>query len=79
MLKEQCVQTNLDICSLNIQGLKRYIDDVNFEKYCHNFDIIGLHETWQENEKEFDDFLQGYINFSCIRRKNVLLVGSPVG
>ena len=58
---------NLNICSLNVQGLKKFEDDDNFLNYCRNFDLIALYETWQRNRNDFTSFLENYINFDCLR------------
>ena len=59
----------IHICSLNIQGLKKYADNTSFQNYCQLFDIIALHETWQANAHDFDTFIEGFSNFDSMRRK----------
>ena len=59
----------MKICSLNIQGLRKYNDDTSFKKYCQSFDLISLYETWQDSEAEFKHFLDGYESFESIRKK----------
>ena len=66
---DQFENKNIHICSLNIQGLKKYADNTSFQNYCQLFDIIALHETWQENAHDFDTFIKGFSNFDSMRRK----------
>lgn len=54
MQNGQCVAKEINICSLNIQGFGKYLDNIDFKNHCKLFDIIGFYETWQENEKGFD-------------------------
>ena len=58
---------NLQICSMNVQGLKKFENDHVFFNYCKTFDFIGMYETWQRHEYDFKNFINGYINFDCIR------------
>ena len=41
-------------------------------KHSYNFakkyDIIGLYETWQGKKLDLDSFLEGYVNFDCMRQ-----------
>ena len=60
--------TEFNICSLNIQGLKKYENDQKFIQFCKQYDIIGLNETWQRNKLDFESFLEGYVNFDCMRQ-----------
>ena len=60
--------TEFNICSLNIQGLKKYENDQTFIQFCKQYDIIGLNETWQRNKLDFESFLEGYVNFDCMRQ-----------
>lgn len=57
--------TNFNICSLNVQGLKKLENDNNFLNYCRKYEIIALYETWQRKENEC--FCEGYIDFDCLR------------
>ena len=59
--------TNLTIYSMNVQGLKKFEDDNNFLNFCRKYEIIGMYETWQRNKNDFNSFLEGYINFDCLR------------
>lgn len=52
---------------MNVQGLKKFEDDQYFLNFCRKYDIIGMCETWQRNEFDFRSFLEGYINFDCMR------------
>lgn len=56
-----------NICTMNVQGLKKFEDDQYFLNFCRKYDIIGMCETWQRNEFDFRSFLEGYINFDCMR------------
>lgn len=58
-----------NICALNIQGLKKFVGNAEFLKFCRLYDIIALTETWQETEREFQKNLQGFSCFECIRKK----------
>ena len=58
---------NLNMCSMNIQGLHKFQNDNIFLNYCTSFDIVGMYETWQRHEDDFRNFLNGYTNFDCIR------------
>lgn len=70
-MSQNCVNIRKDITisSLNIQGLKKYHGENSFLSYCKNFDIIALYETWQENENDFENFLDGYAQFHYLRPK----------
>lgn len=57
----------LSICSMNVQGLKKFEGDQTFLNFCRKYDIIGMYETWQQNKSDFGSFLEGYINFDCMR------------
>ena len=59
----------MNICSLNIQGLKKYRDDSIFKNFCNRFDVVASNETWQEHESDFRNFLPGYEAFSSMRKK----------
>ncbi|MCG8044707.1 MAG: endonuclease/exonuclease/phosphatase family protein [Candidatus Thiodiazotropha taylori] len=61
--------TKLKITSLNVQGLRKYTNDSVFKKYCEQFDIIALYETWQEHNGDFENFIEGYHNFDSMRKK----------
>ena len=50
-----------------MQGLKKFEDDDNFLNYCRKYEIIAMYETWQRNINDFSSFLEGYINFDCLR------------
>lgn len=39
----------LSICSMNVQGLKKFEGDQTFLNFCRKYDIIGMYETWQQN------------------------------
>ncbi|MEW8546815.1 MAG: endonuclease/exonuclease/phosphatase family protein, partial [Candidatus Thiodiazotropha sp.] len=52
-----------------MQGLKKYDNNNSFKNYCKSFDLIALYETWQENENDFQDFMDGYTNFDSMRTK----------
>ena len=58
---------NLQICLMNVQGLKKFENEYVFFNYCRMFDFIGMYETWQRHEYDFKNFINGYINFDCIR------------
>ena len=64
-----CTEKQLNICSLNIQGLMKYSDNTQFQDYCKLVDIIALYETWQRCGNDFKNFLQGYTNFDAIRKR----------
>ena len=56
------------MCSLNIQGLKKYIRNETVLAFCSQYDIVGLSETWQTTKDEFNDFLtDSYIKYDCPR------------
>ena len=61
--------SDMNICALNIQGLKKFMGNSTFLHFCAPYDIIALSETWQENEKEFQTFLQDYTCFDCVWKK----------
>ena len=58
---------NINICSMNVQGLKKFENDPVFKNYCKAFDFIGMYETWQRDQDEFNNLLNGYTNFDCLR------------
>ena len=60
--------TEFNICSLNVQGLNKFNNDQTFLQFCKKYDIIGLYETWQRKKLDFDSFLEGYVNFDCMRQ-----------
>lgn len=62
-----CNYIEHNICTMNVQGLKKFEDDQSFLNFCRKHDIIGMCETWQRNEFDFQSFLEGYINFDCMR------------
>lgn len=59
---------DVNICSLNIRGLRKYKNDREFISFCRNYDIICLCETWQCNEDDFSNMIPGYIHFDSPRR-----------
>ena len=58
---------DLNICTLDIQGLNKYDADPLFTCFCNKFDIVGLCETWQSRAGAYDRFLPGFVNFDSIR------------
>ena len=54
---------------MNIRGLKKFYDDIEFLYYCKQFDIISFQETWQTSINEFHDMLPGFINFDSPRKQ----------
>jgi hypothetical protein len=63
------INIDLKMCSWNIEGLKKYYDDISFQSYCSRFDILSFCETWGVSNDEFENFLPGYTNFNFCRRK----------
>lgn len=60
---------NLNICSLNVQGLAKYVGDVHFQQYFKQYDIVGLCETWGDTNDTFSSLLDGYVILNDIRPK----------
>ena len=58
---------NLHICSMNVQGLKKFENDIVFKNYCKGFDLVGMYETWQRHHNDFVNFIDGYTNFDSMR------------
>lgn len=67
-LVRHCV-LNLNICSLNVQGLAKYVGNVHFQQYFKQYDIIGLCETWGDTNDTFSNLLDGYVILNDIRPK----------
>ena len=61
--------SHLRICSWNIEGLFKYKDDSDFISYVKSFHCCALYETWGKNETQFDNFVDGYSNFSKTRKR----------
>lgn len=59
----------LNICSLNIQGLMKHKDNVLFHRYCKQLEIIALYETWQKSADDFNNFMYGCTNFDSMRKQ----------
>ena len=55
---------------MNVNGLRKYIEDENFKEYLSKFDIVGLMETWSSYKTEFDHFLSSYVHFDFVRCKS---------
>lgn len=60
---------DINICSLNVQGLAKYVGDVHFQQYFNQYDIIGLCETWGDSHDAFSNLLDGYVILNEIRPK----------
>ena len=70
------INIDLKMCSWNIEGLKKYYNDISFQSYCSRFDILSFCETWGVSNDEFENFLPGYTNFNfCRRKKNTAARG----
>ncbi|MCG7879744.1 MAG: endonuclease/exonuclease/phosphatase family protein [Candidatus Thiodiazotropha endolucinida] len=62
-------ENNLRICSWNIEGLFKYKDDLDLATYIKDFQICAFSETWGKCESQFENFIQGYTNFSKTRKR----------
>ena len=51
---------NMHILTWNIEGLKKYSNDLSMKEYFCDFDIVGLCETWSDYQGEFSTFLSDY-------------------
>ena len=49
---------DFNLCSLNIQGLKKHASNTVFKTFCEQFNIIALYETWQTKHGDFENFLR---------------------
>ena len=59
----------LRICSWNIEGLFKYKNDCDFISFVKTFHCCALYETWGKTESQFDNFIEGYTNFSKTRKR----------
>ena len=66
MLTSNCFE--LSICSLNVRGLKKFIDDKEFINYCNKFDILSLCETWKTKSDHFSSFINEYAAFDYVQQ-----------
>ena len=70
---------DINICALNIQGLKKFVGYLVFLEFCSSCDIIALTETWQETECEFQHFCRVFHVLDAIEKRKERLVGVQVG
>ena len=59
----------MHILTWNIEGLKKYDNDVDLKKYLQSFDIISLVETWGDFVGEFSNFLPSFTAFEFVRKR----------
>ena len=62
------ILAELKLCSLNIQGLKKYENNKLFSNFCSQYDIIALYETWQTGVDDFKGLMNGYTSFNKLRK-----------
>ena len=61
----------MNFISWNIQGLDKYLNDINLKSFLTQFDIICLCETWSRYTGEFDNFMPGFVHFDNVRKLNI--------
>ena len=54
---------------MNIEGLSKYANDINFQNFCSKFDNLGLCETWGVENSVFKTILPGFSCFDYVRPK----------
>ena len=67
----------INICTWNVCGLKKFVNNCSVLNVLSNFDILGLLETWGDISEQFNDLLEGYCCFDNVRvRQNNALRNS---
>ena len=74
-----CTEKQLNICSLNIQGLMKYSDNTQFQDYCKLVDIIALYETWQSCGNDFKTFYRDTQILMLFENEHEILPGGLAG